>query len=370
VSGNVTGNLTGNASTATTLATARNINGVSFNGSADITVTAAAGTLTGSTLASGVTASSLTSVGTLTALTVSGNTILGSEVFRSVDNDFMRIAGGNPSSTGANVIVFGSTHATAPGRLALTAVGTGEIQFSAGGAQRATLNASGNLGLGVTPSAWGSSEALQFVGGSAFGRRGMSYNAYFDGSAWKYIGTGAAVLYQQDSGGFIWYTAASGTADNAISLTQIWSMSASGHFLAGTDNSYDIGASGASRPRDAYISNSLVVKSSTGQFILGGTTSATYPSFGAANTGEFILSADKHRFFDKTGSTERFVMEMANGNLGVGATAWGTSAVRVIGIANGTAPTSSPAGMGQLYVEAGALKYRGSSGTVTTIANA
>jgi hypothetical protein len=58
--------ITGNAATATTLATARNINGVSFNGSADITVTAAAGTLTGSTLASGVTASSLTSIGTLT----------------------------------------------------------------------------------------------------------------------------------------------------------------------------------------------------------------------------------------------------------------------------------------------------------------
>ena len=40
------GPLTGNASTATTLATARNINGVAFNGSADITVTAAASTLT------------------------------------------------------------------------------------------------------------------------------------------------------------------------------------------------------------------------------------------------------------------------------------------------------------------------------------
>lgn len=71
------GPLTGNASTATTLATARNINGVSFNGSADITVTAAAGTLTGATLAAGVTASSLTSVGTLTALTVSGTSTLG-----------------------------------------------------------------------------------------------------------------------------------------------------------------------------------------------------------------------------------------------------------------------------------------------------
>ena len=57
------------ASTAVTLATARAINGVDFNGSAAITVTAAAGTLSGATLKSTVVASSLTSVGTLTALT-------------------------------------------------------------------------------------------------------------------------------------------------------------------------------------------------------------------------------------------------------------------------------------------------------------
>jgi hypothetical protein len=59
-----------------------------------------------------------------------------------------------------------------------------------------------------------------------------------------------------------------------------------------------------------------------------------------------------------------------SGNVGIGVTSFGTSAATVLGIANGTAPTSSPAGMGQLYVESGALKYRGSSGTVTTIANA
>ncbi|MCA9368484.1 hypothetical protein KC887_09630, partial [Candidatus Kaiserbacteria bacterium] len=35
-----------------------------------------------------------------------------------------------------------------------------------------------------------------------------------------------------------------------------------------------------------------------------------------------------------------------------------------------TAPTSNPSGGGILYVESGALKYRGSSGTVTTIATA
>jgi len=59
------GALTGNADTATKLATARNINGVSFDGSADITVTASAATLTGTTLNSGVVTSSLTSVGTI-----------------------------------------------------------------------------------------------------------------------------------------------------------------------------------------------------------------------------------------------------------------------------------------------------------------
>jgi hypothetical protein len=43
----------------------------------------------------------------------------------------------------------------------------------------------------------------------------------------------------------------------------------------------------------------------------------------------------------------------------------------VLGIANaGTPPTTNPVGGGCLYVEAGALKYRGSSGTVTTIAPA
>jgi hypothetical protein len=55
----------GLAGTATKLATARAINGVDFDGTAAITVTAAAGTLSGNTLKSTVVASSLTSVGTI-----------------------------------------------------------------------------------------------------------------------------------------------------------------------------------------------------------------------------------------------------------------------------------------------------------------
>ena len=60
----------------------------------------------------------------------------------------------------------------------------------------------------------------------------------------------------------------------------------------------------------------------------------------------------------------------SSGNVGIGVSTFGTSAVKVLGLANATAPSTSPAGMGQLYVESGALKFRGSSGTITTIAAA
>jgi hypothetical protein len=79
--------LTDNAITATTatkLTTARNINGVAFDGTKDITVTstADAGTLTGTILKSTVIGSSLTSVGTIASLTTgaitnSGKLIVG-----------------------------------------------------------------------------------------------------------------------------------------------------------------------------------------------------------------------------------------------------------------------------------------------------
>jgi len=52
------------------------------------------------------------------------------------------------------------------------------------------------------------------------------------------------------------------------------------------------------------------------------------------------------------------------------ATYFDTAATNTITIHNGTAPTVTLANGGQLYVEGGALKYRGTSGTVTTVAPA
>ena len=61
----------------------------------------------------------------------------------------------------------------------------------------------------------------------------------------------------------------------------------------------------------------------------------------------------------------------ATGNIGINTTAQFGSGVGVIGLANaGTLPTTNPTGGGVLYADAGALKWRGSAGTVTTIASA
>ena len=65
--------LTGNANSATQLAITRQINGVNFNGTSNITVTAEAATLTGDTLNSTVTQSSLQQLGTLVDLNVTNN---------------------------------------------------------------------------------------------------------------------------------------------------------------------------------------------------------------------------------------------------------------------------------------------------------
>jgi hypothetical protein len=77
------------------------------------------------------------------------------------------------------------------------------------------------------------------------------------------------------------------------------------------------------------------------------------------------------------GATERSFFVNKNTNIvlkSLGALASGTdfeaAATNTITIHNGVAPTVTLANGGQLYVEGGALKYRGTSGTITTIAPA
>ena len=154
------------------------------------------------------------------------------------------------------------------------------------------LDTSGNVGIGVTPSAWATTyKALQFgqsasVSGFSSELAVFGSNCYFDttDSRWERITPGFTSQYYQTGGTHVWRIGGTLGANTDCAFTQAMTLDASGNLL-------------------------------------------------------------------------------------VGLTTAGTTAAKTIQIANGTAPTANVTG-GQLYVESGALKYRGSSGTITTIAAA
>jgi len=58
-----------------------------------------------------------------------------------------------------------------------------------------------------------------------------------------------------------------------------WLLDPSGHFLANTDNTYDIGASGANRPRDFFLGRTMTIGGYvTAQFIYLGTGASRFGS--------------------------------------------------------------------------------------------
>jgi hypothetical protein len=108
------------------------------------------------------------------------------------------------------------------------------------------MTSSGNLGLGVTPSAWVSAgKIIQFGNGSPSigtqntGDANFMHNAYESpASTFKYIQSGAGALrYQLDINNNVhkWYTAPSGTAGNAISFTQAMTLTAEWEFGCGDE---------------------------------------------------------------------------------------------------------------------------------------
>jgi hypothetical protein len=125
-------------------------------------------------------------------------------------------------------------------RLVASYGSTGSFQpvtFWTSDTKRLTLDTSGNLGLGVTPSAWSGVKALQ-VSSATFGSTGIDAylfaNSFYNGSSDRYLGNGFASYYVQSAGKHIWYNAPSGTAGNAITFTQAMTLDASGNLGVGT----------------------------------------------------------------------------------------------------------------------------------------
>jgi hypothetical protein len=124
------------------------------------------------------------------------------------------------------------------------------VRDSGGGVsiERMRLDASGNLGLGVTPSAWVPSGAggpiLQIQNAAFFGSAsttGVLNNAYYN-SGFKYISSDYASWYEQIDSKHVWYNAPSGTAGDAISFSQVMTLDASGNLGVGATSISTVGS--------------------------------------------------------------------------------------------------------------------------------
>jgi hypothetical protein len=122
--------------------------------------------------------------------------------------------------------------------------GASEYKFTVGQGSTPALsiNTSGNLGLGVTPSAWlvaSGRKAIEIgaLGNAMFSNGASDFymlsNAYTDGT-FKYANNGPASSYRHADGAHVWFQAPSGTAGNAISFTQAMTLDASGRLGIGT----------------------------------------------------------------------------------------------------------------------------------------
>jgi len=102
-------------------------------------------------------------------------------------------------------------------------------------------NGTNVLGVAITPGAWSSSYTAVQVGIGAFWSSSssidtfISSNVLYDG-AYKYLITGNASSYNQYLGQHIWYTASSGTAGAALSLSERMRITSAGNLGLGTSN--------------------------------------------------------------------------------------------------------------------------------------
>lgn len=151
------------------------------------------------------------------------------------------------------------------------------------GTERMRLDNLGNLGLGVSPSAWRNVlKAFEIGLASLVGRPSvnqlfLNVNNYIDSSAVNiYTQNGFATRYYQADGTHVWQTAPSGTAGNAITFTQAMTLDASGNLLLGS------ATASADSERLQVSGNTLLtllnqytsLSAPTGVFIKSTTTSA------------------------------------------------------------------------------------------------
>jgi hypothetical protein len=213
------------------------------------------------------------------------------------------------------------------GDVAISNSGTNLVfkTYSGSLAERMRLDSSGNLGLGVAPSAaWASSPylAAQFGYGGVIMSSAVSVgvtvfntgaNFKYDGSDYRRINAEEASQYQQASGAHNWRIAASSTANSVITWTQAMTLDASGNLLVGTTSLYggEKLALVQSTNNRGFVIQQTNASNTSPPFLIDcsrNTTNETYNALAYYNSG-----AGAYRFYVTDNGGGYF-----NGNVGIG----------------------------------------------------
>jgi hypothetical protein len=230
-----------------------------------------------------------------------------------------------------------------------------------------TLNSSGNLGLGVTPSVWSQGKAFEIsaagegLWGNGLGDIWMMNGAYFN-SGWKYSGTTRATAYRQGAGttdgSHSWHVAPSGTAGNAITFTQAMTLSNSGALGFGNTPSYgssgQVLTSGGSGAAPTWTTPSAGAVSFVSSVIASGASTVSFtgltstPAYyfiefdgvigSSGGTFECVLSTDNGASY--IASNYRFVFLWSEANSSGANATTSTTGTRIV-LANNAVSTNS-----------------------------
>jgi hypothetical protein len=305
---------------------------------------------------------------------------MGNLVFQATLGGQVNLVGPNTASTfNLNVPAVSSTISTTSGTETLTNKTlttpvingfTGDTSVVNIGSGQFYKDTSGNIGVGVTPSAWfANSKAIQLGQGSFIEGRANNYtvtevgsNVYLNSSGnWTYLSTAAAALYQQNAGAHNWQIVGSGTAGTTASFTQAMTLDASGNLMVGTTSSAGRLTVATSTSVDAQVT----IKAQTNNYasilnLEGANDNGAIYNYIASNTTgvtqhwKISGGGAANTMALATAGTERARID-SSGNLLVGKTAADTT--------NAGVWIYNAGGNGRLNV------IKANSGTVSSIAN-
>ena len=217
----------------------------------------------------------------------------------------------------------------------------------AAGTTRLYINASGNVGIGVIPSAWYTGYTALQVGESAalFSNRTsadtrttqLANNAYLNSGAtnWIYAQTDEATRYEQVNGEHKFYTAASGTAGNNITWTTPLTITSGGNVGIGTTSPITRLQVIANTPTYLYSPGQLDVRTqesqaanrgamiSIGGNATGNNTPYNFGIIGAYKTNSTVDDFSSYMIFGTSDVYSNVFERMritTSGNLGIGTT--------------------------------------------------